>query len=101
MKFKVEWCEQCERPVIVCPKCGTPSCNPCGGEVDGKPCDVCDLTYQYFRVWEFAHNTEKEILSLRESLDIRYSHVRSVLQTIEPWSTIPEKRQKENKDSHA
>lgn len=105
MKFTVKWCEQCEHPVIVCPKCGCPSCSPAGGEVDGKPCDTCDLTYQYFRVWEFAHYAEKDIQMLRTTTDTllekKYEHVRKVLQTIEPWSTIPEKRLEENKEPHA
>jgi hypothetical protein len=47
MKFEREWCEQCESFFIRCPKCGNNCCNGGHGEVDGQPCDVCALAYQY------------------------------------------------------
>jgi len=52
MRFKWGWCDQCDRAVIVCPKCGNESCSGVRGEVNGKPCDVCELCGQYEEVCE-------------------------------------------------
>lgn len=47
MKFKWKWCPLCETAYVECPKCGNNCCNGGYGQIDGEPCDVCELAYQY------------------------------------------------------
>ena len=47
MIFEWGWCELCNTAFIYCPKCNNNCCNGGSGEVDGKPCDICNLAYQY------------------------------------------------------
>jgi hypothetical protein len=47
MIFTIGWCDLCEAHYVRCPKCGNNCCNAGYGEIDGKPCDVCPLAYQY------------------------------------------------------
>ncbi len=53
MEFKIEYCKACETDMIICPKCGNNCCNGGSGKVNGEPCDVCSLAYQYQQlVWD-------------------------------------------------
>lgn len=65
MKFKWFWCEMCEFAAIICPKCGNNTCNGGYGEVDGKPCEICSLAYQYEQLAIFSKRfpTTKELVS--------------------------------------
>ncbi len=47
MKFKWGFCPDCNVTFVFCPKCGNNCCNGGYGEVEGEPCDVCPLAYQY------------------------------------------------------
>ena len=46
LQFTVEWCSMCGHH-IRCPGCGNNACNAGYGEIDGRPCTICPLTYQY------------------------------------------------------
>jgi hypothetical protein len=40
-----EFCDHCERDVLICGTCGNNCCNGGHGEVDGKPCSDCNAAY--------------------------------------------------------
>lgn len=47
---KIDWCEQCERNVVLCGKCGNNTCNGGHGKVldqngDLIECDACESAY--------------------------------------------------------
>lgn len=64
MKFEWVWCRHCERPAIICPKCGNNCCNGGTGVVDGKHCG-CEEAYK-FQHEEIANGREPEREGLRE-----------------------------------
>ena len=65
-KYKWCWCSHCMCSMIVCLKCGNPTCNGCYGEVDGKQCNMCKQAYQYtkegykkplkYKIYEFIYD---------------------------------------------
>lgn len=66
MMFHWEWCGECDFAFIRCPKCGNNCC--CGGygQIEGKECDVCSLSYQYQEL-AFETNTvpKKEFFKIQ------------------------------------
>lgn len=47
MKFKIKYCSECECEYVECPRCKNNCCNGSYGEIDGKECDICELSYEY------------------------------------------------------
>ena len=49
MIFLWSWCNLCNAPCIICPKCGNNTCNGGYGSINGETCEVCGLAYQFER----------------------------------------------------
>lgn len=48
MRHVWEWCDHCQRMVVICGKCGNNTCNGGHGIVDGESCDRCDEAYDIY-----------------------------------------------------
>jgi len=56
-----QWCDHCQVYALVCPKCQNNCCNAGHGEVDGKPCDLCQHIYP---LQMFGWETNKSLFDL-------------------------------------
>jgi len=44
-ELKLKWCYTCLTWYVECPVCQNNTCNGGTGEVNGRPCTICDLVY--------------------------------------------------------
>jgi hypothetical protein len=70
MQFKWHWCTACNCACILGPKCGNNTCNGGYGEVDGKKCDICPLSYQFDQfAWNNkVHPTKASLTKKKKSI---------------------------------
>jgi hypothetical protein len=55
-----DWCDLCQRRIVMCGKCGNNCCNGGHGTLkDGSECDACNAAYEMQEKGELSLKTKK------------------------------------------